>query len=78
MLHVFIYYGYKFQSIKIGYNRYSSKFPPAFNFHIHIDDLKGVGIEGEKYGFKTIIIKPSDKDWIIKINNKLKELENII
>ncbi|WP_299162068.1 HAD family hydrolase [uncultured Tenacibaculum sp.] len=59
-------------------NSYASKFPPAFNFHIHIDDLKGVGIEGEKYGFKTIIIKPSDKDWIIKINNKLKELENII
>ncbi|WP_420552832.1 HAD family hydrolase [Tenacibaculum aiptasiae] len=59
-------------------NNNASKFPPAFNFHIHIDDLKGVEIEGNKYGFKTIIINPSDKDWVIKINNKIKELENLI
>ena len=48
-------------------NIYSSKFPIAFGFDIHIDDLKGVGMESEKYNFKVIIIEPSDTKWAEKI-----------
>lgn len=40
-----------------------SKFPPMFNIDIHIDDSLGVKMEGEKYGFKTIIISEKDEDW---------------
>ena len=36
---------------------------------IHIDDLKGVEIEGEKLGFKTIIVNTNDKNWVMKILN---------
>lgn len=34
---------------------HASKYPPVFNFDIHNDDLKGIGIEGDKLNFKTII-----------------------
>lgn len=53
-------------------NVYSSKYPSAFGFDIHIDDLKGVGMESKKYDFKVIIIEPSDKNWKEKI---IKEIE---
>ena len=52
----------------------SSKFPPAFDFDLHIDDLKGVGIEGKKFNFKVIIVEPTDKNWVEKIKNGIKNI----
>ena len=52
----------------------SSKFPPAFDFDLHIDDLKGVGIESERFNFKVIIVEPTDKNWIEKIINGIKNV----
>ena len=52
----------------------SSKFPPAFHFDLHIDDLKGVGIESERFNFKSIIVEPSDKNWIEKIKRGIKNM----
>ncbi|WP_299256385.1 HAD family hydrolase [uncultured Aquimarina sp.] len=54
----------------------SSKYPPAFDFDLHIDDLKGVGIESERFNFKVIIVDPTDKNWIGKINSEIKQLTN--
>ncbi len=51
----------------------SSKFPPAFDFELHIDDLKGVGIESERFNFKAIIIEPIDKNWIEKIKKGIQK-----
>ncbi len=45
----------------------ASKYPPAFGFELHVDDLEGVGMEGEKLGFKTIIISPNEEDWLAVI-----------
>ncbi|SNR14716.1 hypothetical protein [Tenacibaculum jejuense] len=53
----------------------SSKFPPAFDFDLHIDDLKGVGIESERFNFKAIIIEPTDKNWIHKIKSGIKNIK---
>ncbi len=33
-----------------------SKYPPAFGIDVHVDDSRGVGMEGERYGFKTMIV----------------------
>ena len=55
-------------------NIYASKYPPAFNFDIHIDDLKGVGIESDKFNFSAVIVNPADKDWI---ENVKKEIAHI-
>jgi hypothetical protein len=52
-------------------NIYSSKYPPAFGFDIHIDDSKGVGIEAERFNFKTIIIEPTDTNWVETVIYKL-------
>ncbi|MFV9552594.1 HAD family hydrolase [Algibacter sp. PT7-4] len=52
----------------------SSKFPPAFDFDLHIDDLKGVGIESERFSFKAIIVEPNDKNWIEKIKIGIKNV----
>jgi hydroxymethylpyrimidine pyrophosphatase-like HAD family hydrolase len=54
----------------------SSKFPPAFDFDIHIDDSEGVGIESERHNFIAIIIKPCEKNWIEKIKTEIKTLHN--
>ncbi|WP_445455116.1 HAD family hydrolase [Flavobacterium sp. HNIBRBA15423] len=53
-------------------NLNSSKSPNTFGFDIHIDDSKGVEMEGEKFNFKTIIVDPNDKNWEETIINKLK------
>ena len=45
----------------------SSKYPPAFKFDIHIDDLIGVGIESSRLGFKAIIIDPTDHNWTKRV-----------
>jgi len=54
----------------------SSKYPPAFGFDLHIDDLKGVGIESKRLNFNAIIISPSDKNWSENIKNGIKTLGN--
>ena len=50
------------------------KFPPAFKFDLHIDDLKGVGIESKKLNFNAIIVEPTDKKWIEKIKIGIKNV----
>jgi len=54
----------------------ASKYPPAFGFDLHIDDLKGVELESKKFSFKTLIIMPSDKHWVEKVKTEIdKTLE---
>jgi FMN phosphatase YigB (HAD superfamily) len=40
-----------------------SKYPPIFNIDIHIDDSKGVEMEGHRHNFKTIIVTETDLAW---------------
>lgn len=42
----------------------SSKYPPAFGFDVHVDDSMGVKMEGEKYGFYTIIVDVENENWV--------------
>lgn len=53
---------------------YASKNPKLFGIDVHIDDSKGVEMEGEKYNFRTIIIPPKDKDWTNTILRKIEAL----
>ena len=53
----------------------ASKNPRLFGIDIHIDDSKGVGMEGEKYNFKTIIIDTNDIGWADKIKKRIDALE---
>ena len=44
-----------------------SKYPPAFDIDLHIDDSKGVEVEGIRNGFKVLIIEKNDRDWANRI-----------
>ncbi|QJB35971.1 hypothetical protein HF329_00565 [Chitinophaga oryzae] len=48
-----------------------SKYPPAFNIDVHIDDSPGVAMEGEEHGFRTIIIAEEDGEWTETILHQL-------
>nr|WP_319401734.1 hypothetical protein [uncultured Carboxylicivirga sp.] len=51
-----------------------TKYPTAFGFDLHVDDSSGVEIEAEQHDFKVIIIETTDKNWIDKIRNKIKNV----
>jgi hypothetical protein len=54
-----------------------SKYPPAFNIDIHIDDSKGVEIEGIRFNFKTIIISENNLNWaedVLRIISTLNQV----
>ena len=44
-------------------NKSCSKYPPAFSIDVHIDDSPGVGLEGERYNFRTIILSEDQIAW---------------
>lgn len=51
-----------------------SKYPPAFDIDVHIDDLVGVEMEGKKYNFKTIIISIDDENWVDTVLERISLL----
>lgn len=60
----------KGQSIK------PSKFPPAFNIHLHIDDSKGVEMEGVRHNFRTFIVSEDNHNWTADILHTIAQLKN--
>ena len=44
-----------------------SKYPPAFQIDLLIDDLEGVKIEGKRYGFSVYHLTSEDKQWVENI-----------
>ena len=53
-----------------------SKYPPAFNIDILIDDSKGVLIEGKQNNFKVIQIDPDNLNWVEKIKEDFFRIKN--
>ncbi len=59
-------------------NCHSSKNPKLFGIDIHVDDSKGVVLEGHNLGFKVIHITPENDNWINDVLIKIeKEYGNI-
>lgn len=46
---------------------YPSKYPPAFGFDLHIDNERGVGMEGAQHGYAVVVVAPEDADWTRKV-----------
>ena len=53
----------------------SSKNPNLFGIDLHVDDLPGVGIEGMRHNFETVIVDPGDSQWTTKILAAVKVLK---
>jgi len=41
-----------------------SKYPPAFGIDLLIDDSEGVWMEGQKFGFRVVHVRPDDRNWV--------------
>ncbi|HKS11515.1 MAG TPA: hypothetical protein VJS90_00610 [Pseudomonas sp.] len=50
-----------------GLSNPPSKFPPAFDIDLHVDDSEGVGIEGADHGFRVVVVNPEDENWTRKV-----------
>lgn len=50
----------------------ATKLPNRFGIDLHIDDSEGVKAEGEKYGFRVLVIGEADGDWVEKVLNEVK------
>ncbi|WP_370873777.1 hypothetical protein [Pseudomonas sp. FP2300] len=44
-----------------------SKYPPAFDIDLHVDDSEGVQIEGKDHGFRVVVVHPEDDRWTQKV-----------
>jgi FMN phosphatase YigB (HAD superfamily) len=44
-----------------------SKYPPAFGIDLHVDDSEGVAIEGQRFGFRVVVVSPEDPDWAARV-----------
>jgi hypothetical protein len=45
----------------------ASENPNLFGIDLHMDDSLGVKMEGERYGFRVLVIEPTDRAWVDKI-----------
>lgn len=50
-----------------GLAKAPSKFPPAFDIDLHVDDSEGVQIEGHDHGFRVVVVCPKDEQWTHKV-----------
>ncbi|MBF9142116.1 hypothetical protein [Hymenobacter properus] len=44
-----------------------TKHPPSFGIDLLIDDSEGVRLEGERHGFRVLVVKPEDERWAAKL-----------
>ena len=55
-----------------------TKHPPSFGIDLLIDDSEGVRIEGERHGFRVLVVAPDDAQWAEKVRAALKKAEMTI
>lgn len=52
-----------------------TKHPPTFGINLLVDDSEGVGLEGERYGFRVVVVSPEDLDWMGKVRAAAQRYE---
>ncbi len=53
-----------------------SKNPKLFNIDLHVDDSIGVKMEGDRCGFKVLVIEPNDLAWVDKVIKTVNAFED--
>ncbi|MCC3157276.1 hypothetical protein LJ737_08500 [Hymenobacter sp. 15J16-1T3B] len=48
-----------------------SKHPPTFGIDVLVDDSEGVRLEGERHGFRVLVVRPEDEEWVETVQRKL-------
>jgi len=44
-----------------------SKHPPTFGIDLLVDDSEGVRLEGERHGFRVLVVQPEDSEWVAAV-----------
>lgn len=52
-----------------------TKRPRSFGIHVHIDNSRGVAMEGETYGFNVCVIDPCAPDWAEQVLAAVRKQE---
>lgn len=58
-----------------GFSHSPSKFPPAFDIDLHVDDSEGVRIEGYDHGFRVVVVRPDDANWAQRVLDAVAEVQ---
>ena len=49
-----------------------TKHPPSFGIDLLVDDSEGVRMEGERHGFRVVVVAPEDDEWAEKVRAALE------
>ena len=60
------------------FSRLPSKYPPAFGIDLHVDDSEGVRMEGDRHGFRVVVVQREDRDWTEKVLNAAAQLSKLV
>ncbi|KAE9651052.1 hypothetical protein EJD88_20390 [Pseudomonas sp. PB105] len=58
-----------------GLSNAPSKFPPAFDIDLHVDDSEGVHSEGQDHGFRVVVVDPQDEQWAQRVLDAVAQLQ---
>lgn len=58
-----------------GMSNAPSKYPPAFDIDLHVDDSEGVQIEGKDHGFRVVVVHPEDDRWAQKVLDSVANVQ---
>ncbi|MGI4867662.1 MAG: hypothetical protein ACRYFZ_27335 [Janthinobacterium lividum] len=47
------------------------KYPPQFGIDLLVDSSEGMRLEAEHYGFKMLVVSPTDSEWAAKVKARL-------
>jgi len=50
-----------------------SKYPPAFDIDLHVDDSPGVAIEGRRFNFNTVIVEDDSINWMLTVRQAIQK-----
>jgi len=50
-----------------SHGRAPSKIPRLFGIDLHVDDSRGVAIEGGRFNFEVLVVDPGDKQWAERV-----------
>ncbi|AGA25287.1 hypothetical protein [Singulisphaera acidiphila] len=51
-----------------------SKYPPAFNIHLLVDESEGVWLESQRHGFDIVLVRPDDPAWAEAVVAKARSM----
>ncbi len=58
-----------------GLSKGPSKFPPAFDIDLHVDDSEGVRTEGHDHGFRVVVVHPEDERWAQRVLDAVAQVQ---